>query len=161
MSLNTNLTQLDYSQAINRCVDALNDALRIQLSDATGIAIELSAADGDSVSSLALLVEGSGSLDSVSSGQLVAPIDMSTSREVQLLVDVGAGLTGACTVSIEISPASSGSSWIPSGITLAVTGSTNLKSTKVSDIAKRARVVVSGANAITVGTATLTLLARS
>lgn len=161
MALNPNLTELDLQQAQKRTIDALDDAVRIILADTTGMAIELSAADGDSVLAEASLSAATGSITVASSGQLVAPIDVSMKKELQLLVDVGAGITGTATVSIEISPEASGSVWIPSGVTLAVTGATNLKSAKVSDLAHRARVVLSGVNSISAGTATLHLLARS
>lgn len=161
MALNPNLTELDLQQAQKRTIDALDDAVRIILADTTGIAIELSAADGDSVLAESSLASASGSLSSASSGELVAPLDVSMKKEIQVLVDVAAGITGSATIEIQISPSASGSVWIPSGVTLAVTGATNLKTAKVSDLARRARVVLSGVNAITVGTATLHLLARS
>lgn len=161
MALNPNISSLDLNQIQKRTIDSLNDAVRIVLAETAGISIELSAADSDSVLAEASTIAGTGALSSASSGELVAPIDVSMKKEIQLLVDVAAGITGSATVSIEISPEASGSVWIPSGVTLAVTGATNLKSTKVSDIAMRARVVLSGVNAITVGTAALHLLARS
>ena len=161
MALNTNLTELDLQQAQKRTIDSLDDAVRIILADSTGMAIELSAADGDSVLAESSLVSASGSITVASSGELVAPLDVSQKKEIQVLVDVGAGITGSATISIEISPQASGSVWVPSGTTLAVTGSANLKSAKVSDIARRARVVLSGVNSISAGTATLHLLARS
>jgi len=161
MALNTNLTELDLQQAQKRTIDSLDDAVRIILADSTGMAIELSAADGDSVLAESSLVSASGSITVASSGELVAPLDVSQKKEIQVLVDVGAGITGSATISIEISPQASGSVWVPSGTTLAVTGSANLKSAKVSDIARRARVVLSGVNSIAAGTATIHLLARS
>jgi hypothetical protein len=161
MALNPNVSQLDLPQIQKRTIDALNDAVRIILAETTGIAIELSAADGDSILSEASLASQSGSLTVGSSGELVAALDVSNKKEIQVLVAVGAGITGTATVSIEISPEASGSVWIPAGVTLVVTGATNLKSTKVSDIARRARVVLSGVNSISAGTATLHLLARS
>ncbi len=161
MALNPNISSLDLNQIQKRTIDSLNDAVRIVLAETAGISIELSAADNDSVLAEASTIAGTGSLSSASSGELVAPIDVSMKKEIQLLVDVAAGITGSATVSIEISPEASGSVWIPSGVTLAVTGATNLKSTKVSDLAMRARAVLSGVNSITVGTAALHLLARS
>jgi hypothetical protein len=161
MALNPNLTSLDLQQAQKRTIDANDDAVRIILADTSGIAIELSAADGDSVAAEKSLVSEEGSIDSASTGTLVAALDVSGRQEMQLLVDVGAGITGSATVSIEISPEDSGNVWIPSGTTLAITGTANLKSAKVTDLARRVRVVLSGANSITVGTATLHLLARS
>lgn len=161
MALNPSISQLDLAQLQKRTIDAANDAVRMVLAEATGIAIELSAADGDSVLAEKSISEESGSITVASSGELVAPLNVSLKSELQLLVDVGAGITGSATVSIEISPEDSGSVWIPSGVTLAITGATNLKSSKVSDIAKRARVVLSGVNSISAGTATIYLLARS
>lgn len=161
MALNPSVSQLDLAQLQKRTIDAANDAVRMVLAEATGIAIELSAADGDSVLAEGSVSSTSGTVTIASTGELVAPLDVSFKKEIQILVDVGAGITGTATASIEISPSDSGSVWIPSGVTLVITGATNLKSTKVSDIAKRARVTLSGANTISVGTATIHLLARS
>lgn len=161
MALNPNISQLDLNQMQKRTIDALNDAVRIVLAETAGIAIELSAADGDSILSEASVLSNSGTITVGSSGVVVTHVDMDLKREAQILVDVGAGITGSATVSLEISPESTGSVWIPSGVTLAITGSTNLKSAKVSDIAKRVRVSVSGVNSISAGTATIHLLARS
>jgi hypothetical protein len=161
MALNPNVSNLDLNQIQKRTIDALNDAVRIVLAETTGISIELSAADGDSILTEASILSNSETITTGSSGIIVHHVDMLLKREAQILVDVGAGITGSATVSLEISPDNSGNVWIPSGVTLAITGTTNLKSAKVSDIARRVRVVLSGVNSISAGTATIHLLVRS
>ena len=159
---NPNQTDLDFTQALKRCVNSQDDSLRVELGSATGFNVALSAAEGDSVLSVAQQNNGTGSVTSSNGATdvVVAAMDVSQSRELQLFCDVGAGLTGSATAIIEISPSDSANVWISSGISLALSGSANLKSTKVSDIAKRARIKLS-ANSITVGTASLYLIARS
>lgn len=161
MAQNPNRSLQDWQQALGQSIDALNDALRVQIADTSGMAVELSSADGDSVSSMAGETSQTGTVTVATAGTLVAALDISMYREFQLLVDVGAGITGTCTVSIEFSPQASGTVWIPSGTTLAITGSTNLLSAKNTSIGMRARVVVSGSNTISAGTATIYMLARS
>jgi hypothetical protein len=162
MSANPNISDLDFTQALKRCVDSTDDTLRVELSSATGMDVELSAADGDTISALSLNYSGTGTVTSsnVATDVVVAAMDVSTTKQLQLFADVGAGVTGIATLKIQISPSASANVWIDSGVTLAVTGASNLKSTQVSDIAMRARVVVVS-NTISAGTGSLYLIARS
>jgi len=162
MAQNPNQTDLDFTQALKRCVDATDDVLRVELAASAEMAVSMSADDGDSVQALSQLYSGTGSVISsnVANDTVVAIMDVSRTKQIQLFADVGAGITGTATLKIQISPASSGSVWIDSGVTLAVTGASNLKSTQISDIAYRARVVVVS-NTMSAGTGSLYLIGRS
>ena len=160
MALNPNLTELDLQQAQKRTIDSLDDAVRIILADTTGIAIELSAADGDSVQSLPLVSHHNEAVSSTTpTGELIVR-SMTEARQAQLMATITSAITGTCTIELDINPHPSQNNWVPTGITLAVTGSTNIKSTILSDLGfkVRARVV---SNTISAGSAEVYLVVRS
>jgi hypothetical protein len=154
---NPNLTELDYNQALKRCINSEEDAMRVELATPTGMSIELSAADGDSVQALKKVEVTSVAVNNASSGQ-IAVEDMSDSSQAQIMAVVVSAITGTCTVEMDISP--DGVNWIPSGVTLAITGSANLKSAIVSDLGLNVRLRVVS-NTISAGSATAHLLVRS
>jgi hypothetical protein len=159
MALNPNISELDLQQAQKRTIDALDDAVRIVLAESAGIAIQLDAAE-DSVQAVAGGSTSSALVDSAATGVLIAAQAAQTHRELQVLVKIISAITGTATLAVEISPVDSGDVWIASGTTVAVTGSTDLVSAKVSHIARRVRVSVT-ANTISGGSATAYLLSRS
>jgi hypothetical protein len=154
---NPNQSELDYNQAMKRCIDSGEDAIRVQLATATGMAIELSAADGDNILALRKLDSDSAAIDSLSSGSLVS-LDMSNSNEAQMMVAISNAITGTCTLELDVSP--NGADWFATGVTLAVTGSGNVKSSKLSDLGQNVRVRVVS-NTISAGDATVHLMIRS
>jgi hypothetical protein len=156
---NPNLTDLDFTQALKRCVDAQEDALRVELATPSGMAIELNAVDGDSVLALPQVSHGNIVVNSGSTGELVRH-SMEQATEVQVMASITNAITGTCSVEIEVNPHPSGEIWVPTGVVLNITGAANIKSTKVSDIGFKARARVVS-NSISAGDAVIYLLVRS
>lgn len=160
MALNTNISQLDLSQIQKRTIDSTNDAVRIMLAETAGISIELSATDGDSVLSLPLVSHHNEPVSSITpTGELIVR-SIADARQAQLMATITSAITGTCTIELDVNPHPSGNDWVPTGITLAVTGSTNIKSTILADLGfkVRARVV---SNTISAGSAEVYVVVRS
>lgn len=159
MALNSNITQLDSGQIIKRLFDVSNDAIRMVLAEATGIAIELSRADGDSV---AIAGDGSStkaSLTNANTGVVLAAQDCSGMKSFNVYTKTTSTITGPQLCTVEISPSDSEDVWIAT--TLTITPSTTLDvvvmGTALSNIvAKRVRVSI--ASAITTGSFDLFLV---
>jgi hypothetical protein len=156
---NPNLTELDYNQALKRCINSEEDAMRVELATPTGMSIELSAADGDNVLALPQVAHTNQTVNSSSSGEL-ARHSMDQSTEVQIMASITSAITGTCSVEIEVNPHPSGEIWVPTGVILNITGSANIKSAKVSDICFKARARVVS-NTISVGSAVVYIVVRS
>jgi hypothetical protein len=93
MAVNSNPSLLDTHQITKRTFDSDNDAVRVVLGDATGLAMELSATDGDTIMAI-------GTTDGTTSG---------TQKAIKLGSDGTVQVAGAVTVSgtATVTPASS------------------------------------------------------
>lgn len=185
MALNTNISDLDYNVALKRCVDASEDSLRVNLSTSAGMAIEISAADGDNVMALGstdgttggtlkvLKVDSDGtavqragatsakaSITNASTGVIIAAFSCVGMKSFNLVTKTTTNITGSQALTIEISPHDSDDVWVATSIT-ATPGATAgdiVSGTAASLVARRARVSI--AAAITTGTADVYLVAQ-
>lgn len=146
---NPNLTQLDYEQALNRCVDAVEDALRVTMADSNGMAIELSAADGDNIATLQSQTAPTASLDSTNTGtntEIIAPINVSQYSKVNLYGYSITNISSPPTIKVQWSPATGGNIWVDSGVSVALSassGTTVIATASDKMLAVRARVLIS------------------
>lgn len=161
---NLNKTKLDASQCAVGAYDGVEEANRVIIAAATEFAIELSAADGDSVSSYSAL-----SASTVSAAQTPATAvdavlatisDVEGYSKVQVYCEALAGVTAAGKVYVQASPNSSGSLWanVSSEITSPATPGVNA-SAVTEFVAKRIRLISSVAP--TGGNAQYTLKLKS
>ena len=156
---NPNQSDLDFTQALKRCVNAAEDTLLVEMGASTGFAIELDAADGDSVAQRSLLLESNAVVSTSATGVIIAEMNVEGYKQLQILANITSGLTGTASLVLEISPVASGDIWIATGTTLSLTGSTDLLSSVDGNIARRARVSATASN-ISAGSATVYLMAR-
>lgn len=151
MALNTDISQLDYNQAVKRCVEASNDALRVNLESSTGMAIELSAADGDNVATLQSSSAPSIALTNGNTGaatQVIAPVDVQGYSKVNLYVQSTTAIAVPPTLTVQFSPADSGTIWVDSAVTRVLSASNGvvvMATPATNMVARRARVLISAA----------------
>lgn len=143
---NLNKTKLDAVQCVVGAYDGVEEANRVIIAAATEFAVELSAADGDSIlavplvsnSSSAALQETTTAPDTV----LLTISDVSSYSKCQLYSEALVGVSGAGTVFLQASPDTSGSLWanIATAISSPASSGTGASSV-VEFVAKRIRVV--------------------
>lgn len=156
---NPNIEKVDTNQAIVRAFDGDNDATRVIVAGATQFTIELDRADGDSVYAYNPQDSSTGTLltTSVGGDQLVAPISVVGYKKIMIFGTSLAGVSGAGSVKIQLSPADSGSVWSDFlTFNTSATAGTTLNALTSEFVAKRARVVA--ATAPTGGNVDLTIL---
>lgn len=161
MAENSNISLLDPGQVIRRVYDKNNDSIRIMLADAVGIAIELSADDGDSVTNRPEGLTGTVALTNANTGVVVAEQACVGMKQFNLHSKTTSATVGPQALTVEWSPSDTADIWIASGITLtpsAVSG-TVVSATEASLLARRVRVRT--AAAITSGTIDVYLIARA
>jgi len=153
MGLNTNISLLDTGQLVKRVFDSDNDSVRITLAEATGIAIELSAADGDNIDVKGLSTSTKASLTSASTGTIVAATDCNGIKSFQLYTNTTSTIVGAQVCTVQISPSDTDDVWIDTALTVTPsdTLSVVVMGTALTNIVAR-RVRVKIAAAITSGT---------
>lgn len=153
MSLNSNInTNADLNQMLRRIIDSLNDAVRIQLADSTGIAIELDSADGDNVEIVARSTSQVASLTNASTGVVLPAFSCAGLKSMALYTKTTATLTGPQVCTLEVSPADSGTVWVATTATITPSGTNGVVvlTAPINIAARRARVSI--AAAITTGT---------
>lgn len=155
MAKNPNISDLDYTTAVARTIDASNDALRTQLTN-TELSMELSADDGDSVLSLAKLTSSNVNLNDGSSGIILSEQDCSQLRECQVYIKNNTALVGSPTVLVEVSPLASGDVWLQ---LQSVDPTNTLIADKKDLLASRIRLSLNGA--VTSGDSDVYLVLRS
>ncbi len=151
MAQNPNLSNLDFQQAVVRCVDADNDALRIQMSDAVGMEIELSAADGDSINSYSASFTLNGPLNGSNTGtaqEVLGPTSAEGFSRVNLYVQSISDIASPPTLTVQVSPAASGNLWVSTSCTAAMSASSGtlvMASAPLNILAVRTRILISAA----------------
>lgn len=160
MGLNPSPSQLSPSQIAKKIFDGDNDAIRISLGDTTGIAIELSASDGDSVETQARSVSQKASLTSASTGVVIAAFDAKDLKRFNLHTKTTSTLTGPQVLTLEYSPHDSDNIWIASSITVTPSGTNGavVSGTAADVLARRVRVSI--AAAISTGTFDIYLIGQ-
>lgn len=145
---NLNKTKLDAVQCAVNAYDGIEEANRVIIAAATEFAVELSAADGDSVVSYTGVSDASTSsaqtpgmaVDTV----LLTIADVSKYSKLQVYSEALAGVSVAGTVSLQVSPEASGSFWATLGSAISSPSSPGINvSSVVEFVAKRARIVSS------------------
>jgi len=160
MAKNNDISQLDHFVALKRAVEASNDALRVKMIDGVEMSMELSAADGDSVMSLPELATHSANVSAGQSGDVLAAVDASGAREVQLYVESKSNIGGAITCKIMVSPLESGDVWLLVDSAIPGNNSGDVTATAVNKVvAKRIKVVMD--SGIGSGTIAVHLAVRS
>lgn len=152
---------LDPVHIIKTAYDDTTGAFKTIPASATSYEIELSAADGDNVTAKLDLLSVAGSVGTGSSGAVVAATACTGIRSFALYSTSDSAITGAPTLTIEVSPDDSGTNFVSTGVTLVPSGSSGVtvKSTIAVEVARRVRVTTSGATAT--GSATLKLVGHS
>lgn len=145
---NLNKTKLDASQCVVGAYDGVEEANRVIIAAATEFAIELSAADGDSVSSFSAQsssVLSSNQTPATANGTVLLTIsDASGYSKLQLYSEALTSVSAASKVFVQGSPNSSGNLWanISTEITSAAAPGVTVSSV-TEFVAKRLRVVSS------------------
>lgn len=160
MATNPSPSQLSPSQIAKKIFDGTNDAIRISLGDATGIAIELSAADGDSVESQVRSVSQKASLTSSSTGVIIAAFDAKDLKRFNIYSKSTSAVVGPQVLTLEFSPHDSDNIWIASSLTItpSTTNGTVVSGTAIDVLARRVRVSTAGA--LTSGTVDVYLVGQ-
>lgn len=149
---NLNKTKLDAAQCVVGAYDGVEEAQRVIIAAATEFGIELSASDGDSVSSFSAL-----SSESVSAAQtpttalntvLLTISDVAGYSRLAVYSEALAGVSGSGKVFIQASPSASGSVWATIGSEVTSPASPGYAASSVTEfIAKRIRLISSVAPA--------------
>ena len=161
---NLNKTKLDASQCAVNSYDGIEEANRVIIAAATEFAVELSATDGDSVSSFTAL-----SAATLSSAQtpatandtvLATILNAEGYSKAQIYCEALTGVSAAGKVFLQASPNASGSLWanVGSEVTSPAIPGTNASSV-IDFVAKRLRLVSSAAP--TNGNVEYTLILKS
>ena len=146
---NPNISLLDLNQALLRCVDALNDSLRIEVGSGTQFEVSMSASGGDSIVVDRDSLSESVNLTSANTGsgaQVISPTNASYFARANIYVQSTSNVSSSVTLKLQLSPDTSSNVWIDSGISVIIpsTASTVAMGTASSNIvAKRARLVSS------------------
>jgi len=120
MSINPNISQLDYTQAIKRTIDAVNDATRVTIAAANDFEIELDANDGDSVLSLNDQNTATTTVTSVQTDELLSVASARYSK-AQLYVRTDTTISSPQSIVIQQSPLSTGNVWVNTAVTVTPT----------------------------------------
>jgi len=143
---NLNKTKLDAVQCTVGAYDGIEEAQRVIIAAATEFAVELNAADGDSILTIPFVSASSAALAqtpaSVSGSVLLTLTSAGSYSKCQIYVESLAGVTVAGSVFLEASPDDSGSLWAALGSAIpspAVPGTS--ASPVIEFVAKRLRIV--------------------
>lgn len=161
---NSNKTKLDASQCIVDAYDGVEEANRVIIAAATEFAIELSAADGDSVSSFAALSSAtlsSNQTPSTANNTVLLTIsDAAGYSKLQVYSEALTGVSAAGKVYVQGSPNSSGNLWANISAEITSPAAPGISASSVSEfVAKRLRIVSS--QAPTAGNVQYTIILKS
>lgn len=151
MTSNPNITNLDWNQAVSRCVDADNDALRVEIGGDSEFAVALSSDEGDSVMADSNTASSSANLTSTNTGigtEVLAPQAATKFSRANIYVQATSITAGSVTLKLQLSPAASGNIWIDSGVSVVVpttSGAVAMGTATANMVAMRARLVSSAA----------------
>lgn len=162
MSKNATITSLDPGQITKRTYDESNDCVRVNIGEATGLSVSLSAASGDGVNIFPNTVATKVSLTNASTGVVLAAQSCAGIKSFNLYTNTTATITGAQVCTLEVSPSDTDNIWIATSLTITpnTTNATVVAGTPVSTIiARRCRVSI--AAAITTGTFDLYLVGQA
>lgn len=157
-----NLTEnlyLDGPQIARKTFDSDNDAFRIVLAEATGMAVELSAADGDNIATKALSSSTKVSLTNASTGVVVPATSCDGYKNFNLYSKTTSTIVDSQVLTLEISPHDTDDIWISTALTVtpSITNGISVMGTSLSNVvARRARVSIGAA--VTSGTFDLYLV---
>ena len=143
---NLNRTKLDASQCVVGAYDGVEEANRVIIAAATEFAIELSAADGDSVAAYSAKSDPSVSIHQVPAmaggAVLVTITDVSLYSKIAIYSEALTGVTVAGQVQLQASP--DGVLWANLGSAVSSPASPGTNVSSVSEfVAKRLRLVSS------------------
>lgn len=143
---NLNKTKLDAVQCVVGAYDGVEEANRVIIAAATEFAVELSAADGDSVVAYTGVSDATTSIPQTpgmaANTVLLTISDVTKYSKLQVYSEALAGVSVAGTVSLQVSPESSGSLWATLGVAISSPASPGAAVSSVVDfVAKRARLV--------------------
>lgn len=147
---NSNKSKLDASQCIVGAYDGVEEANRVIIASATEFGIELSAADGDSVSSFSALSSASVSTaqtpSTVASAVLLTISDVEGYSRLVVYSEALSGVSASGKVFIQASPSASGSVWATIGSEVTSPASPGYAASSVTEfVAKRIRLISSAA----------------
>lgn len=158
MAQNANPSLLDAPQIVKRTFDSTNDAVRVSLGDVNGLSFNLSAT-GDTIGTQGVSTSTKASLDNTATGTVLGPVSCVGMKSFQLYTNTTATLTGAQSLTLQVSPSDTDNVWMATSLTVteSTTSGTVVMGTANSGIvARRARVVI--AAAISTGTFDLYLV---
>jgi hypothetical protein len=143
---NLNKTKLDAVQCVVGAYDGVEEANRVIIAAATEFAVELSAADGDSIISFTAVSDSVTSIPQTpgmaANTVLLTIADVSKYSKLQVYSEALAGVSVAGTVSVQVSPEASGSFWATLGSAISSPSAPGTGVSSVVDfVAKRARIV--------------------
>lgn len=118
MPCNSNISQQDSGQIVRKIFDCDHDSIRVVFGNTTEMAMDISAADGDSVTSYNRSLAKKASLSPGSSGVVIAEFDMSGMKEFAMHCKTTSALTGPQSLTLEVSPHDSDDIWLPTSLTL-------------------------------------------
>lgn len=161
---NLNKTKLDASQCVVGAYDGVQEANRVVIAAATEFAVELSAADGDSISSFSAQSDstlGTAQTPATANNTILLTIsDVEGYSRLQVYCESLAGVSAAGKVFVQASPNDSGSLWANLGSEISSPAAPGTNSSSVIEfVAKRLRL--SSSLAPTGGNVQYTIILRS
>jgi hypothetical protein len=162
MAQNPTISQLDSGQIVKRVYDEANDAIRVEMGAVNGIAISLSADDGDSVLTVPDSISTSATITNANTGTIIAATACVGIKSFILYTNTVSTLVGPQLCSLELSPSDTDNVWIPA--MLSITPDTTqdvmvMSPVNPSIVARRCRVTI--ASAITSGSFKIYLLGQA
>ena len=145
---NPNKSKLDASQCVVGAYDGVEEAQRVVIAAATEFGIELSAADGDSISSYSALSSAYSSIAQTSSTApdtvLLTISDVQGYSKLSVYSEALTGVSASGKVFVQASPSSSGSIWATVGSEVTSPATAGYAASPVVEfVAKRIRLVSS------------------
>lgn len=147
---NSNKTQLDANQCIVASYDGVEEANRVIIAAATEFAVELSAADGDSITSYPATSSPSAATvqtpTTAPNTVLLTLTDITQYSKLVIYSEALVGVSAAGQVTMQVSPSDSGSVWANLGGAISSPSSPGVSVSSPSEfIARRLRLISSTA----------------
>lgn len=162
MPLNTPISDLDANQIVKRVFNVADDAIRVSLGDTLGMAMNISSAAGDSITSVGNSITQKASITSANTGTIINAFSVVGMSSFNLYTNSTSAVVGPQAVTLQVSPSDTDNVWI--AVSLTATPSTSsgtvvMGTALTNVVARRARVVVAGA--LTSGTVDVYVVGRN
>lgn len=132
---------------LRKAWSSADQALKMVPSSSTSFAIELSAADGDSVQNIPKDINSKSSI-TTESGTVVAAFEVKSIKTINLYSNTTINITTPNLLTLQVSPSDTDDVWVDTALTLIPnsTAGTVVVGTPLSIVARRARVITAAGN---------------